>query len=41
MKNSEITFGEGFFENIENNEYLIRLYEDILYNYAIKVFGYI
>lgn len=40
MKNSEITFGEVFFENIENNEYLIRLYEDILYNYAIKVFGY-
>ena len=40
MENSNNTFGEVFFENIENNEYLIKLYEDILYNYALKVFGY-
>ena len=40
MKNSEITFGEVFFEKIDENEYLKKLYEDILYNYALKVFGY-
>ena len=40
MENSNNTFGEVFFENIENNEYLIKLYEDILYNYALKVFSY-
>lgn len=40
MENSNNTFGEVFFENIENNEYLTKLYEDILYNYALKVFGY-
>lgn len=40
MEKSNNTFGEVFFENIENNEYLIKLYEDILYNYALKVFGY-
>ena len=34
------TFGEIFFEKIDENEYLIKLYEDILYNYALKVFGY-
>lgn len=34
------TFGEIFFEKIDEKEYLIKLYEDILYNYALKVFGY-
>lgn len=34
------TFGEIFFEKIDENEYLKKLYEDILYNYALKVFGY-
>ena len=37
---TNITFGEIFFEKIDENEYLIKLYEDILYNYALKVFGY-
>ena len=34
------TFGEIFFEKIDENEYLKKLYDDILYNYALKVFGY-
>lgn len=37
---SNTTFGEIFFEKIDENEYLKKLYEDILYNYALKVFGY-
>lgn len=39
MDNSK-TFGEIYFDEIDDNEYLNKLYEDILYNYAIKVFGY-
>lgn len=34
------TFGEIFFDKIEENDYLMKLYEDILFNYALKVFGY-
>ena len=40
MENYNNTFGETYFENIENNEYLVQIYDDILFNYALKVFGY-
>lgn len=40
MKDQEKTFGEIYFEKIDDNEYLKKLYDDILYNYALKVFGY-
>ena len=36
----EKTFGELYFEKIDSNEYLNSLYEDILYNYAQKLFGF-
>lgn len=36
----EKTFGEIYFEKIDSNEYLNSLYEDILYNYAQKLFGF-
>ncbi len=36
----EKTFGEIYFEKIDSNEYLNILYEDILYNYAQKLFGF-
>lgn len=39
MENNK-TFGELFFETIDDNQYLNSLYGDILYNYALKVFGY-
>lgn len=34
-----VSFGETFFKKLENNEYLMEIYEAILYNYALKVFG--
>ena len=40
MINDNRTFGEAYFEKIDDNEYLNKLFEDILYNYAVKVFGY-
>ena len=33
---SVITLGDAIFGDIDNNDYLNRLYEDMLYNYAIK-----
>ena len=39
MENNK-TFGELFFETIDDNQYLNSMYGDILYNYALKVFGY-
>ena len=32
-------FGETYFKKLEQNEYLMELYDTILYNYALKVFG--
>lgn len=32
-------FGETYFKKLEQNEYLMELYDSILYNYALKVFG--
>ena len=40
MSNAIKTFGEIYFETIDSNPYLNQLYDDILYNYALKVFGY-
>lgn len=40
MSNASKTFGEIYFETIDSNPYLNQLYDDILYNYALKVFGY-
>lgn len=37
---TNMTFGEKFFDSIDDNKYLNSLYEDILFNYASKVFGY-
>jgi superfamily II DNA/RNA helicase len=34
------TFGEVFFEELNANEYLKKIYDDILFNYAIQVFGF-
>jgi superfamily II DNA/RNA helicase len=34
------TFGEAFFEELNSNEYLMKIYDDILFNYAIQVFGF-
>ena len=36
MINDNRTFGEAYFEKIDDNEYLNKLFEDILYNYAVK-----
>ena len=33
------TFGETYFKGLEKNEYLMELYDSILYNYALKVFA--
>ena len=33
------SFGETYFKELEKNEYLMELYDAILYNYALKVFG--
>ena len=33
------SFGEIYFKALEKNEYLMELYDAILYNYALKVFG--
>ena len=40
MINDNRTFGEAYFDKIDDNEYLNKLFENILYNYAVKVFGY-
>lgn len=34
-----VSFGETYFKELEKNEYLMELYDAILYNYALKVFG--
>jgi len=34
------TFGEVFFEELNSNEYLNKIYDDILFNYALQVFGF-
>ena len=34
------TFGEVYFSELNQNDYLKRIYEDILYNYALKVFRF-
>lgn len=34
------TFGEVFFEELNTNEYLKKIYDDILFNYALQVFGF-
>ena len=36
---SEITPGSIIFSKIEQDPYLIELYENILYNYSVKLFG--
>ena len=33
------TIGDMLFADIDSNEYLNELYESILYNYSIKLFG--
>lgn len=33
-------FGEVYFAELATNAYLKKIYEDILYNYALKVFGF-
>ena len=37
--NYEHTIGDVLFANIDSNEYLNELYESILYNYSVKLFG--
>ena len=34
------SFGEVYFSELNQNEYLRKIYDDILYNYALKVFGF-
>lgn len=34
------TFGEVFFEELNTNEYQKKIYDDILFNYALQVFGF-
>lgn len=33
-------FGEAFFSELNSDTYLHKIYEDILFNYALKVFGF-
>ena len=40
MGDSNATFGEVFFSELENDSYLLSIYNDILYNYSIAVFGF-
>lgn len=35
-----ITIGEALFSDIDNNDYLNELYENIIYNYSLKLFGH-
>ena len=35
-----ITLGEHIFSNIESNEYLQEIFDAILNNYSIKLFGF-
>ena len=35
---SVTTIGAAIYENIESNEYLNELYDNILYNYGLKLF---
>ena len=39
MSGKRIRLGDAIFEDIDENTYLKRLYEDILFNYANKTFG--
>lgn len=34
-----VTLGENIYKEIDQNKYLLELYENILYNYSIKTFG--
>ena len=34
------SFGEVYFSELNQNGYLRKIYDDILYNYALKVFGF-
>ncbi len=40
MNDTKRTFGEVFFEELNSDQYLKKIYEDILFNYAIAVFGF-
>lgn len=35
------TYGEVFFEDLNDDEYLKRLYEDLLFNYSLEVFQFV
>lgn len=35
----ERNFGYGYFSDLNNNQYLRTIYQDILFNYAIHLFG--
>ena len=40
MDGSIATFGEVFFSELETDPYLLSIYNDILYNYSLTVFGF-
>ncbi len=40
MPNSNKNFGEAFFTELNGDTYLHKIYEDILFNYSMKVFGF-
>ena len=40
MANSNKKFGEAFFAELNDDTYLHKIYEDILFNYSIKVFSF-
>lgn len=40
MDGNNVTFGEVFFSELETDSYLLRIYNDILYNYSLAVFGF-
>lgn len=40
MTNSNKKFGEAFFAELNGDTYLHKIYEDILFNYSMKVFSF-
>ena len=40
MSDAVNNFGEAFFAELNSDTYLHKVYEGILYNYALKVFGF-
>lgn len=38
--NKVLKFGDVFFDELNKDAYLKKIYEDILYNYAVKLFGF-